>query len=201
MTSKIVVFNDARNSMLVADSADATITSERPDGDNWPRRSPWGIGVPPMRTRLEATFDEPYHTVLNEAKESDKLEALGFGEDMGLYKKGTPIERHEIKKGDVLRVEYPISGDKCTRTYTAKQNGGIVIMPTETHYLLERPKPYVPSTPGSVIVQTSGGRCWTLDLNGTWRRGASIFKGDPDFEFFVAVDKDKYKDDDDEDDE
>lgn len=92
--------------------------------------------------------------------------------DLELRKAGTPIEQEELRNGDRVRIEW---NDGDTWEVTVGENHSLKDMPTHTGsvYLLNRPTPSWPTTPGSVITirsrSTGGVRKVTLGKDGVWR--------------------------------
>lgn len=78
--------------------------------------------------------------------------------DLKAIKRGRRIAKSEIRKGDLIRVKdhgEPIPGERDYKTleYVATEDGDGSYRhnPGEKFYLLDRPKPKLPTAPGSVV--------------------------------------------------
>lgn len=78
--------------------------------------------------------------------------------DLKAIKKGRRIPKSAIRKGDLIRMKdhsEPVPGERDYKTleYVATEDGDGSYRhnPGEKFYLLERPKPELPTAPGSVV--------------------------------------------------
>lgn len=78
--------------------------------------------------------------------------------DLKAIKKGRRIPKSDIRKGDLIRMKdhsEPVPGERDYKTleYVATEDGDGSYRhnPGEKFYLLERPKPELPTAPGSVV--------------------------------------------------
>ena len=100
-----------------------------------------------------------------------------FGLDA--IKKGRRIAQSEIRKGDLIRVKdhgEPLPGERDYKTleFVATEDGDAPYLsdPGEKFYLLERPKPTLPTAPGSVVkvrIPGYGVQHIVLGKDGLWR--------------------------------
>ena len=156
----------------------------------WP--SPWFTRPSGGKTIVAASTRSPM-TSLPDSSESDRLAALGFGEDMKLVRRGKEIDPDDVRKGDRIRLEWTYGdGTTIAREETARRNGH-TSYPYQSSierrvYLLERAPFKLPTTPGAVVrVETDedcdGAADYVLDLGGVWRGGESGSKfHEDDFE-------------------
>ena len=100
-----------------------------------------------------------------------------FGLDA--IKKGVRIPKSDIRKGDLIRMKdhsEPVPGERDYKTieYVATEDGdgSYRYSPGEKFYLLDRPKPELPTAPGSVVkvrVPGYGVQHIVLGKDGLWR--------------------------------
>ena len=100
-----------------------------------------------------------------------------FGLDA--IKTGVRIPKADIRKGDLIRIKdhsEPVPGERDYKTleYVATEDGDGSYRhnPGEKFYLLERPKPALPTAPGSVVkvrVPGYGVQHIVLGKDGLWR--------------------------------
>ena len=105
----------------------------------------------------------------------------GLIEFFGLkaIKKGRRITKSQIRKGDLIRIvdhSEPVAGERDYKTleYVAMADGDCEYRfnSGEKFYLLERPKPALPTAPGSVVkvrVPGYGVQHIVLGKDGLWR--------------------------------
>lgn len=143
------------------------------------------------KTVAAASTHSPMTTLSLDASESDRLKALGFGEDMKLVRQGTPIAPADIRKGDRIRIEWIYDdGTTLTREEIARCDG-YVYTSTSTPdqrriYLLERAPFKLPTTPGAVVrVETDedcdGAAEYVLSSDRIWRGGENGSKFHEDY--------------------
>lgn len=95
-------------------------------------------------------------------------------------KKGRRIPKSAIRKGDLIRMvdhSTPLPGERDYKTLeyvaTADADGGYQFSAGEKFYLIDRPKPELPTVPGSVVsvrLKDGGGvRKITLGNDEHWR--------------------------------
>ena len=94
-------------------------------------------------------------------------------------KKGRRITKSQIRKGDLIRIvdhSEPVAGERDYKTleYVATEDGDGSYRhnPGEKFYLLDRPKPKLPTAPGSVVkvrVPGYGVQHIVLGNDGLWR--------------------------------
>lgn len=99
--------------------------------------------------------------------------------DLKAIKKGRRIPKSAIRKGDLIRMKdhsEPVRGERDYKTleYVATEDGDGSYRhnPGEKFYLLERPKPELPTAPGSVVkvrVPGYGLQHIVLGNDGLWR--------------------------------
>ena len=99
--------------------------------------------------------------------------------DLKAIKKGRRIPKSAIRKGDLIRMKdhsEPVPGERDYKTleYVATEDGDGSYRhnPGEKFYLLERPKPELPTAPGSVVkvrVPGYGLQHIVLGNDGLWR--------------------------------
>lgn len=182
--AKLIIEDDKGNTHVLPD-ADVTFEWESdPDASDpaarWLAR-PLFARPSYGKTLVAASTHSPMTTLSLDASESERLEALGFGEDMKLVRQGTPIAPADIRKGDRIRIEWIYDdGTTLTREEIARCDG-YVYTSTSTPdqrriYLLERAPFKLPTTPGAVVrVETDedvdGAADYVLDLGGVWRGG------------------------------
>ena len=133
------------------------------------------------KTVVAASTHSPMTTLSLDASESDRLAALGFGEDMKLVRQGSRIDRADVRKGDRIRLEWTYDdGTTVAREETARYSGPTPYASQsdveQKVYLLERAPFKLPTTPGAVVrVETDedcdGAADYVLDLGGVWRGG------------------------------
>ena len=87
----------------------------------------------------------------------------------------TPIERNDIRKGDLIRKEYgTVEGGLTAVEYVAahEADGG----GEDSHFLLNRPKPVVvlPTEPGHYLPSYENPEVHTLDAEGDWWVGTKL---------------------------
>lgn len=93
--------------------------------------------------------------------------------------RGKRIPKSAIRKGDLIRMvdhSIPLPGERDYKTIeyvaTADGDGGYQFNSGEKFYLLDRPKPVLPTAPGSVVkvrVRNHGVQKITLGKDGMWR--------------------------------
>lgn len=99
--------------------------------------------------------------------------------DLKAIKRGQRIAKSAIRKGDLIRMKdhsEPVPGERNYKTieYVATEDGdgSYPHNPGEKFYLLERPKPELPTAPGSVVkvrVPGYGVQHIVLGNDGLWR--------------------------------
>lgn len=174
--TKLIIEDDKGNTHVLPD-ADVTIEWETDNdpADRWIAR-PLFTRPAYGKTLVAASTHSPMTTLSLDASESDRLAALGFGEDMKLVRRGKEIDPDDVRKGDRIRLEWTYDdGTILAREETSRRNG----RPSESPilvYLLERAPFKLPTTPGAVVrVETDedvdGAADYVLDLGGVWRGG------------------------------
>lgn len=141
------------------------------------------------KTVLAASTLSPSTHLSADAPEADRLAAFGFGEDMKLVHRGSPVDLADIRKGDRIRIEWTYDdGAVLSREETAPRNGYAYLGESEHRsiYLLERAPFKLPTTPGSVVrVETDedcdGAAEYVLSSDRIWRGGESGSKFHEDY--------------------
>lgn len=103
----------------------------------------------------------------------NQIEAEGW-----LRNPGEPIDPADIREGDRVRIEY---SDGEAREWAVKHDAGgdcdVYGTTGDKYFLLDRPKPELPTEPGSVVRvgDAEGGLYRTLGRDGVWRSGKFTF--------------------------
>ena len=94
-------------------------------------------------------------------------------------KRGRRIPKSAIRKGDTIRLadhSTPLPGDRDYKTLeyvaTADGDGNYKFNAGEKFYLIDRPRPELPTAPGSVVrvrLESNGVQTVTLGGDGRWR--------------------------------
>ena len=179
--TKLIIEDDQGRTHILHD-ADVTIeweTDNDPAADRWLAR-PLFARPSYGKTLVAASTRSPM-TTLPTGSESERLEALGFGEDMKLVRRGKEIDPDDVRKGDRIRLEWTYDdGTILAREETSRRNGrpsdSPILGDKRKVYLLERAPFKLPTTPGAVVrVETDedvdGAADYVLDLGGVWRGG------------------------------
>ena len=188
--TKLIIEDDKGNTHVLPD-ADVTIEWETDNdpADRWIAR-PLFARPAYGKTLVAASTHSPMTTLSLDASESDRLAALGFGEDMKLVRRGKEIDPDDVRKGDRIRLEWTYDdGTILAREETSRRNGrpsdSPILGDKRKVYLLERAPFKLPTTPGAVVrVETDedcdGAADYVLDLGGVWRGGenGSAFNAD-----------------------
>src|SRR5690606_31595590 len=127
--SKLILLDDEGHTYVFPD-AQVTIDweSDIVDGpDRWMTR-PRFPRPHSGKTVIAASTLSPSTHLSADAPEADRLAAFGFGDDMKLVRRGSPIAASDVREGDRIRIEWTHDdGAVLSREETSPLNGYVYV--------------------------------------------------------------------------